>query len=55
VLETQGIDPQRFRLEWVSSAEAARFAQVVTGFTELMRSLGPNPLRAGAAWAVGQD
>jgi F420-non-reducing hydrogenase iron-sulfur subunit len=45
-LEDLGIDPERFRLDWVSSAEAPRFAQVVTEFTEKIRSLGPNPVQA---------
>jgi F420-non-reducing hydrogenase iron-sulfur subunit len=29
----------------VSSAEAPRFAEVVTKFVEKIRALGPNPLR----------
>lgn len=44
-----GIDPERFALEWVSSAEAPRFAEIVTTFTEKIRALGPNPSRAPAA------
>ena len=34
----------RLHLEWISSAEAQRFVQVVTDFTETIRSMGPNPL-----------
>ena len=45
ILEDVGIDPRRFAIEWVSSAEAPRFAEVVTRFTETIRSLGPNLLR----------
>jgi F420-non-reducing hydrogenase iron-sulfur subunit len=41
-----GIDPDRFRIEWVSSAEAPRFQEVVTEFTDKIKSLGPNPLRS---------
>lgn len=52
VLEDLGIDPQRFAIEWVSSAEAPRFAQVVTCFTETVRSLGPVSA-AGGQKAVG--
>jgi F420-non-reducing hydrogenase iron-sulfur subunit len=52
VLEDLGIDPQRFAIEWVSSAEAPRFAQVVTRFTETVRSLGPASA-AGTQQAVG--
>ncbi len=36
----------RLGLAWISSAEAQRFVQVVTDFTEKIRSLGPNPLSA---------
>ena len=36
-----GIDPQRLRLDWVSSAEAPKFAQVTTEFVETVRALGP--------------
>ena len=34
----------RLHLEWISSAEAQKFVQVITNFTEKIRSLGPNPL-----------
>jgi F420-non-reducing hydrogenase iron-sulfur subunit len=44
VLEIQGVDPERFGIEWVSSAEAPRFAEVVTKFTEKIRKLGSNPI-----------
>ncbi len=40
-LEEYGIDPRRFRLEWVSASEGDRFAQVVNSLTETVRSLGP--------------
>jgi len=35
----------RLRLEWISSAEANKFVQVMTEFTEAIRQLGPNPLK----------
>jgi F420-non-reducing hydrogenase iron-sulfur subunit len=55
VLEVQGIDPDRFGIEWVSSAEAPRFAEVVTKFTERIRSIGPNPIpRRQAAASAAQ-
>jgi F420-non-reducing hydrogenase iron-sulfur subunit len=41
-----GISPERLRLEWISAAEGARFAQVVTEFTEQVRKLGANQLAA---------
>lgn len=34
----------RLHLEWISSAEAQKFVQVVTDFTEKIRRMGPNPL-----------
>ena len=43
-----GIDPERVRLEWVSSAEGMRFAEVVKEFTEKIRSLGPSNLKEAA-------
>ena len=45
----KGIDPNRFAVEWVSSAEAPRFARKVTEFTERIRELGPNPLKQAPA------
>ena len=47
VLANCGIDPNRFRMEWVSSAEAPRFVEAVTRFVRDIKALGPNPL-AGA-------
>jgi len=35
------INPERLLLEWVSAAEGARFAEVVTTFTNQVRELGP--------------
>lgn len=36
-----GINPDRLRLDWVSSAEAPKFAQVTAEFVETVRALGP--------------
>jgi F420-non-reducing hydrogenase iron-sulfur subunit len=41
VLEQFGIEPARLRLEWISSAEAPKWAQVAREFTEQVRALGP--------------
>jgi F420-non-reducing hydrogenase iron-sulfur subunit len=41
LLSYMGIDPDRFRLDWVSAAEAPKFAQVTTEFVEAVRALGP--------------
>lgn len=35
----------RLHLAWISSAEAGKFVEVVDGFTEKIRSMGPNPLK----------
>jgi F420-non-reducing hydrogenase iron-sulfur subunit len=45
LLETVGIEPERLRLEWASSAEGAKFARTVSDFTETLRELGPSPLK----------
>ena len=34
----------RLHLDWISSAEAQKFVQVVTHFTNKIKSLGPSPL-----------
>jgi F420-non-reducing hydrogenase iron-sulfur subunit len=36
-----GINPDRLRLAWVSSAEAPRFVEVTSEFIETIRALGP--------------
>ncbi len=43
VLRHTGMD-ERFQYEWVSASEGARFAEVVRGFTDHIRSLGPSPV-----------
>jgi F420-non-reducing hydrogenase iron-sulfur subunit len=44
-LEQFGMEQERLKLEWVSAAEGARFAQVVTDFINRVKELGPNPLK----------
>ena len=36
-----GVNPDRLRLDWVSSAEAPKFAKVTKEFVETVRALGP--------------
>jgi len=43
-----GIDLGRVRLEWISSAEGTRFAEVAREFTDQIRSLGPSTLKKAA-------
>ncbi|MHC4740976.1 MAG: hydrogenase iron-sulfur subunit, partial [Planctomycetota bacterium] len=45
MLEDFGLEPERFRLEWVSASEGPRFAEVMTDMTESVRSLGPSMYR----------
>jgi F420-non-reducing hydrogenase iron-sulfur subunit len=41
LLDFLRIEPERLRLEWVSSAEGAKFADVVKNFTEQLILIGP--------------
>jgi F420-non-reducing hydrogenase iron-sulfur subunit len=45
LLEDFGLEPERFRLEWVSASEGKKFARIVTEMTEALRALGPSPYR----------
>lgn len=46
MLEDFGLEPERFRLEWVSASEGPGFAEMARSMTETLRSLGPSPYRA---------
>ena len=48
LLAFTGIDPERLRVEWVSSAEAPRLVEIVTAFSNQIKALGPSPLKAAA-------
>jgi len=41
LLEHIGVNPERLRLEWCSSGEGIRFAQVMNEFSKKMKELGP--------------
>jgi F420-non-reducing hydrogenase iron-sulfur subunit len=45
LLEDFGLEPERFRLEWVSASEGPRFAEVMREMTETVRELGPSPYK----------
>lgn len=45
MLQDFGLEPERFRLEWVSASEGPRFAQVVSEMVEQVRKVGPSPYR----------
>lgn len=48
LLQLLGIDAQRLRLEWISAAEGAKFAELIKDFTSQIKGLGANPLGAAA-------
>jgi coenzyme F420-reducing hydrogenase delta subunit len=50
LLEDFGIDPQRFQITWVSSAEPDKFVAAVKQVTERVKKLGPH--KSGAAQAA---
>jgi len=39
-----GLESERFRLEWVSASEGARFAEIVREFIDQIKKVGPSPL-----------
>ncbi|HOT02310.1 MAG TPA: hydrogenase iron-sulfur subunit, partial [Acidobacteriota bacterium] len=41
ILLDLGIEPERFRHEWVSAAEGEKFSKLVAEITEQVRRLGP--------------
>ena len=43
MLEDFGLEPERFRVEWISSSEAQRFADIITEMTDILKDLGPSP------------
>jgi F420-non-reducing hydrogenase iron-sulfur subunit len=45
LIEILGIDKKRLRLEWISSAEGTKFAEVATQFTNEIINLGPLNLK----------
>ena len=45
VLREMGIEAERFRLEWISAAEAERLKAVMNGMVEKVRALGPLRLK----------
>jgi F420-non-reducing hydrogenase iron-sulfur subunit len=48
-----GVEPERFRLEWISASEGERLRAVVNDMVEKVRALGP--LRKNAAAQVLEE
>lgn len=44
-----GINPERLRLRWVSSADASAFVDEISQFVEDIKKIGPNTLKAKEA------
>jgi F420-non-reducing hydrogenase iron-sulfur subunit len=45
MLEDFGLEPERYRLEWISASEGAKFAQVATEMTKELQKIGPSPYK----------
>jgi coenzyme F420-reducing hydrogenase delta subunit len=47
LLDEIGLEPDRLEMFNLSSAEGARFAEIITEMTGRLATMGPSPLRAG--------
>lgn len=45
IVKTIGINPERIKMTYCSSAEGAKFQKIATEFDKLIREIGPSPLR----------
>ncbi len=56
LLHAVGMDPRRFRLEWVSASEGSKFASLIKEFVDTLKELGPSPLKKdGKGGKSGKD
>ncbi len=44
MLDFCGIEKERLRARWVSSAEAPEFVEEINDFVDILKKLGPSPL-----------
>jgi F420-non-reducing hydrogenase iron-sulfur subunit len=49
VVEGLGLESDRLQLSWISASEGQRFADVVNGFTDRIKKMGPSPIKAKKA------
>ncbi len=49
MLDFCGIEKERLRASWVSSAEAPEFVEEVNSFIDALKKLGPSPLKKKTA------
>jgi F420-non-reducing hydrogenase iron-sulfur subunit len=47
MLEDMGLEPERFRLEWISASEGNKFANTVREMVKTLKELGPSPYKEG--------
>ncbi len=52
MLDFCGIEKDRLRVRWVSSAEAPEFVEEIGDFIGVLRKLGPSPLKNEQAKTV---
>ncbi len=52
MLNQFGIDPKRFRLEWISASEGDKVRDVINEFTQEIRQLGPCEIKKNVQEAV---
>ena len=45
MLEDYGLEPERFKLEWISASEGPKFAQTMKEMVQAIKSVGPSPYR----------
>ena len=57
ILAEIGIEPERLEMFNLSSAEGARFAEIVTEMSSRVAKLGPSPIRrlASGVWRLGPE
>ena len=54
-LSEVGIDPRRVHLEWISASEGGKFQKTVTSYVDLIRTLGPSPVRLAKTQDSGSE
>ncbi len=49
LMDFSGLEEDRLRARWVSSAEAPEFREEINDFVQALKKLGPSPLKKRAA------
>jgi F420-non-reducing hydrogenase iron-sulfur subunit len=47
MLEDYGLEPERYRIEWISASEGPKFAETMKEMVEAIKAVGPSPYRQG--------